>query len=43
LFIPGGIFELAFPVWLIVKGFTSTTPAADRHGLATSSPVPVPV
>ena len=25
VFIPGGLFELLFPIWLFVKGFNSST------------------
>jgi hypothetical protein len=31
LFIPGAIFEVAFPVWLFVKGF-NTGPTIQKQG-----------
>ena len=34
LFLPGAVFELAFPIWLIVKGFNSSpTPVAATAAL----------
>ena len=31
LYIPGGLFELIFPLWLIAKGFNEPTAAAPRQ------------
>ncbi len=28
-FLPGGIFELVLPIWLIVKGFTASTSTSE--------------
>lgn len=30
LFIPGAVFEIAFPIWLFVKGFKPRSPSAVR-------------
>jgi hypothetical protein len=30
LFVPGAIFELVFPVWLLIRGFTGGVPEGDR-------------
>ncbi|MCL2012383.1 MAG: DUF4386 domain-containing protein [Cystobacterineae bacterium] len=30
-FIPGGLFELAFPVWLFAKGFSEKEPRTDEQ------------
>ncbi len=38
LFIPGALFELIFPIWLIAKGFNAGTPVADRRAAAATSP-----
>jgi hypothetical protein len=31
--IPGGLFELAFAIWLIVRGFTTTATGRSRAGI----------
>jgi hypothetical protein len=31
LYVPGGLFELILPLWLIVKGFRDPAPAGNAH------------
>ncbi len=38
LFVPGALFELLFPIWLIAKGFNAGTPVAGRLTPAATSP-----